>query len=179
MEDDNTGIPKYPLLFASEPIFQTWLQIQESWILGLLPNAFGVISSFVSTVDEDSADENEDNNKGTRKEQIKQKRYQSWVLKQNDLMPLYFMWDADIEKMAKLVMAKRISVKSTKSTKKIPVLPGLDKACQIEKKHRLIKNEFMHYFYTKRLWCKTFIALLASASSLVHSSQWRKPHGSL
>ena len=53
--------------------------------------------------------------------------------------------------MAKLVMAKRISVKSTKSMKKIPVLPRLDKACQIEKKHRLIKNEFMYYFYKKPL----------------------------
>ena len=114
-----------------------------------------MISSFVSAVDEDSADENEDNDERMRKEQIKQKRYQSRVLKQNDLMPLYFMWDADIEKMAKLVMAKRVSVKSTKSTKKIPVLPGLDKACQIEKKHRLIKNEFMHYFYKKLLRCKT------------------------
>ena len=70
-------------------------------------------------------------------------------------MPLYFMWDADIEKMAKLVMAKRVSMKSMKSTKKILVLPGLDKACQVEKKHRLIKNEFMHYFYKKRLQCKT------------------------
>ena len=91
MEDGNTGFPKYPLLFASEPIFQTWLQIQESWVLGLLPDAFGVISSFVSAVDEDSADENEDNDERMRKERIKQKRYQSRVLKQNDLMPLYFM----------------------------------------------------------------------------------------
>ena len=155
VEDGNTGIPKYPLLFALEPIFQTWLQIQESWVLDLLPNAFGVILSFVSAVDEDFADENEDNDERMRKERIKQKRYQSRVLKQNNLMPLYFMWDADIEKMAKLVMAKRVSVKSTKSTKKIPVLPGLDKACQIEKKHRLIKNEFMHYFYKKPLRCKT------------------------
>ena len=155
VEDDNTGIPKYPLLFASEPIFQTWLQIQEIWGLGLLPNAFGVISSFVSAVDEDSANENEDNDERTRKERIKQKRYQSRVLKQNDLMPLCFMWDANIEKMAKLVMAKRVSVKSTKSTKKIPILPRLDKACQIEKKHILIKNEFMHYFYKKPLRCKT------------------------
>ena len=45
-------------------------------------------------------------------------------------MPLYFMWDVDIEKMVKLVMAKRVSVKSTKSMKKIPVLPGLDKAAK-------------------------------------------------
>ena len=112
VEDDNTGIPKYPLLFVSEPIFQTWLQIQESWILGLLPDAFGVILSFISVVDKDSADENEDNDERTRKERIKQKRYQSRVLKQNDLMTLYFMWDTDIEKMAKLVMAKRVFMKS-------------------------------------------------------------------
>ena len=32
---------------------------------------------------------------------------------------------------------------------------GLEKACPIEKKHRLIKNEFMHYFYEKPLRCKT------------------------
>ena len=88
-----------------------------------------MISSFVSVVDEDFADENKNNDERTRKEQIKQKWYQSRVIKQNDLMPLYFMWDSDIEKMAKLVMAKRVSVKSTKSTKKILVLPGLDKAC--------------------------------------------------
>ena len=75
MEDSNIGIPKYPLLFASKPIFQTWLQIQESWVLGLLPDTFGVILSFVSAVDKDSADENEDNDEQTRKERIKQKRY--------------------------------------------------------------------------------------------------------
>ena len=37
----------------------------------------------------------------------------------------------------------------------MPILMGLEKACQIEKKHRLIKNEFMHYFYEKLLRCKT------------------------
>ena len=89
-----------------------------------------------------------------RKEHLKHKRYQARALKQKDLMPLYFMWDSDIEKMAKLVMVNKVSIKSTKSTKKIPVLMGLEKACQIEKKHRLIKNEFMHY-YKKPLRCKT------------------------
>ena len=70
-------------------------------------------------------------------------------------MPPYFMWDSDIEKMAKLVMAKKVFVKSMKSAKKVPVLMGVEKACQIEKKHRLIKNEFMHYFHEKPLRCKT------------------------
>ena len=47
-------------------------------------------------------------------------------------MPLYFMWDSDIEKMAKKVMAKEVSVKSTMTKSKAVVLLGLAKACQIE-----------------------------------------------
>lgn len=65
------------------------------------------------------------------------------------------MWDSDIEKMAKLIMAKKVLVKSAKSLKKQAVMETLYDACHAEKRPRIMKNEFMQYFKKKKLRCKT------------------------
>ena len=103
----------------------------------------------------------------SKKERLKQKRYQVRALKQTDLMPLYSMRDIDIIKVTELVLQKKVSVKSTKSTKKQPVLPGLNEACHLEKRRRLIKNEFMHYFKKKELRCKTMRAARTPMQSMI------------
>lgn len=158
IEDGNTGIPKYPLLFVDEQIYRKWCGIQDNWVNGLLPDAFGQYSTFVAGVDEDDNNDGDGGIGSSKKERLKQKRYQVRALKQTDLMPLYSMRDIDITKVTELVLQKKVSVKSTKSTKKQPVLPGLNEACHLEKKRRLIKNEFMHYFEKKELRCKTMRA---------------------
>ena len=121
----------------------------------MLPNAFGQFSTFVTGMDEDDDDDGDRGIRSSKKERMKQKRYQVQALKQTDLMPLYFMRENDILKVTELVIPKKVSVKSTKSTKKQPVLMGLNEACHLEKRCRLIKNEFMHYFKNKALRCKT------------------------
>ena len=110
------------------------------WVLGLLSNAFGSYFTFVAEVNEDSGNEGDPTDASTKKEYLKQKRDQVRAPKQNDLIPLYFMRESDIKKMVDLVMAKKVSLKSTKSTKKLAILINLGKACYIEKRRTLIKK---------------------------------------
>jgi hypothetical protein len=57
----------------------------------------------------------------------------SRALKQNDLQPLFGLQDSEVEKMANLEIAKKISIKTTKSTTKEAALQGLQDLCQEEK----------------------------------------------
>jgi hypothetical protein len=144
IETEDSGAPKMPLLYVSDALFGKWMAIQESWFTGILPDPFGKYLNYSGDEDADSNDE--EGEPSAKKKRPSSKRKTSRALKQHDLQLLYGLRDAEIDKMANLVISKKISVKTTKSTTKEPVLRGLRDLCGEEKKLRIIKNEMMYVF---------------------------------
>jgi hypothetical protein len=145
IDKDEIGSSKLPLFYVSDTLFGKWMLIQENWFSGILPDAFGKFLNYAGDKVEESSNE-EEIELGSKKKKAISRKKMSRALKQNDLQPLFGLRDSEVEKMANLVIAKKISIKTTKSTTKEATLRGLPNLCQEEKKIRIIKNEMMFVF---------------------------------
>jgi hypothetical protein len=133
IEKEETGSSKLQILYVLDTLFGKWMLIQENWFNSILLDAFEKFLNYTGDEVVESSDEEEIELGSKKKKKAISRKKMSRALKQNDLQPLFGLQDSEVEKMANLEIAKKISIKTTKSTTKEAALQGLQDLCQEEK----------------------------------------------